>query len=439
MKGLRTWLLALLGAALLGLAGCGPKESGTKVTVRLTSPVGGTPATATVVYQVGDGSWALAAQEDYGVYTFVVPPGETRYGVAVNCLPPLTFLGSIGFANVYQLTTDDTTEIQTSCFNLSDLSLAEFRVTPKKDPADPGSYDRAWIHTDFNEDTTSLGSSTDLLAVAGADRDLLAIAYDGSYDPAQIKRIVLLRDVNVEVGASVEVTFTAADEPQTQSVGSFTVPADATASYFGIGFVSKKGVAVPSSDSGFDQPQLGSGDRTGGSYAVVPGTTDGDLYFAEATAEKPSGSYMYRLGQIKLFGPDPQDPGFDLPQNWFDPAVQEETYPVFGNLAYTGSNLQGYAFFVSLGGFLEMIYVSKDWLGDATSYTVPDLSEAPDFRGSEPLPGDQIAWSAVAVMANRSFGEFVSARPLPLSWNPVPAIPGLAVQTASKSGQYVAP
>lgn len=439
---LRIFFFLLLFGASLGLFGCNQQGAGssqpqgTEVKVELVN-AWGTPATATVVYQVGDGSWELATQKDYGVYSFVVPSGETRYGVAVNCLPSFgTFLGfgprplgTIGFASVYQLTTSDTTEIQTPCLNLSDQSLGNALVTPQKDSSDPGSYDNARVYSDLDWDDVTLGNTTDLMARAGAGRGLLAIAYDSTfYDPAQIARIVVLRNVNVGVDTPITVTFNNSDAPTWQSVSTFTTPSDATSSYFGIGFYSKEGALVPS-------PDLGMGNRSGGSYAVVPGTESGDLYYAVASTSKAD----YTLFQVKLFGPDAQDPAFELAQSWFDPSAQESIYPVFNGLNYASADLQGYAFNVVLGGFYETIYVSKDWLGSATSYTVPDLSGAPDFQGTRPLTGDTIEWNAAAVMANHSIGEMLQAHPLALFENAIPDIPGLEVSTASKSGSYTAP
>ncbi len=439
MRPVKAALLVLAGGLLL-LAACNQTGGGTKVTVTLVSPLAtGSPATATVVYQVGNGGWQLATQEAYGVYSFTLPPGEKRYGVAVNCLPGGMMLGTIGWGYVYQLTTDDTTTIRTSCLNISDLSLGRLSVTPKKASSDTGTYDRAWIYTDFTSNYSALGTSIDLTSTAGTNKDLLAIAYNSSYQPSNITRIVFERNLSVDKsGLAVDVTFTAADKPVGQSVSSFSIPADATNSYFGVGFASKKGVVVPQGAQAFSQPQLGSGDKGGGSYWVIPNTASGDLYIAEALAEKTSGAITYHLTQVKLFGPGPEDPLFQLPSSWFDPSVEEKTYPRFTGLNYNDPALIGYTFMVKLGGFTELIYVSRSWLGSATAYAVPDLSGASDFGGTKPLPGDPIEWSVAAVMASRPLGELVAAPTIALA-TPLPAIDGLSIRIASKEGSYNAP
>jgi len=432
--------LVLLGVGLLWLAACNQGSGGTKVTVKLVSPIdGGSPATATVVYQVENGEWRLAAQEAYGIYSFTIPSGEKRYGVAVNCLPGGLMLGTFGWGYVYQLTTDDTTTIQTSCLNISDLTLGRLAVTPQKANSDTGTYDRAWVYADYTNDYGSLGSPLSIISTAGTSKELLAIAYNGSYQPDNIKRIVFKRDLTIDQSSlAVAVTFTAADTPNSQTVSSFTIPQDATDSYFGVGFASKGGIVVPQGSRGTDQPQLGSGDKNGGGYWVIPNTINGDLYIAEASAEKTSGATTYRLTQVKLFGPGPEDPHFQLPSSWFDPSIDEKTYPKFANLAYNDPALVGYTFMVKLGGFVELIYVSRSWLGGATAYAVPDLSGASDFGGTKPLPGDPIAWSAAAVMANHPLGELVAAPTIALA-TPLPSINGLSIRIASKEGSYNAP
>ncbi len=434
--------LVLLGAGLLWLSACNPGGGGTQVTVELVSPLAnGGPATATVVYQVGDGNWQLATQTGYGKYAFTLPPGEKRYGVAVNCLPSIPLLTTVGWAFVYQLTTDDTTALKVACLNLSDLPLTPITLKAKKDTGDTGSYDRAWIFTDIGNDYDWLNSNIRLGITAGSGKDVLVVAYDGGYQPDKIRRIRFLRDFDASPGncpsaSPCQVVLKASDAPSPLSVDSFDTPADATDSFFGVGFVSKKGLVVPhGSDDPLENPALGTGDASGGQYFAIPNTQEGDLYYAEASAEKAG----YRVGQVKLFAPTTANLSFELPDAWFDPSVEEQALPKFSRLNYHDPELVGYAFQIKVSdSFYELVTVSKGWLGSATSYTLPDLSAAPDFRGTRPLEGDVVSWNAMAVMMNQDLGAFLAADPLPLP-NPVPRLPGLSIQLASKLGSYTVP
>lgn len=436
----RLSVLMALVAGVLWLTGCNQAPQGTEVTVRLVN-TWGTPATATVVYQVGDGEWNLATQKDYGVYAFTVPPEETRYGVAVNCVPGGAFLETLGWAKVYQLTLDDTKELKVNCLNYSDQSFANLEVRAHAGGGDHG-YNHAWYYTGVQKRTAVFPNAVSLWVEAKKDRDVLVVAYSDTsseYRPDLIRRIKFLRDFDASKPplSLLDVELTSADEPASQTVRSFTPPTWSSGSFFGVGFVSEQGLMVPHSSERADHnPALGMGDKAGGTYFKLPNTREGDVYYAEATAWDATGTYY--ANHVHILDFSAPEIVFDLPSTKFDPSVEETSLPTFRGLEYGDPDLVGFAFFSSFPSFEELIIVSKAWLGNQGSYTVPDLTSAPDFGGTRPLKGDRVEWQAMAVMANRAIGEVLSGDPLPLP-NPLPRLPGLWIKTASKRGMYIAP
>ncbi|HGY09686.1 MAG TPA: hypothetical protein ENK37_06505 [Oceanithermus profundus] len=437
--------LALLSAALW-LGGCNQRNQepeGTKVTVNVISPYGGgDPRIATVVYQVGDGDWQMATQEDLGVYSFTVPDGETKYGVAVGC-PAVPLNGIHSSVNVYQLTTDEATAIKAPCPNALGSAITPAESVKAVAAAGDSGYDKVWLHTAWDNRQTSLGNPASLIFSPESNRDLLIVAYSDSstkVTPQFVERIRFVRDFDASqpplcpAASPCSFELGSTDAPASNTVAGFTAPADASSTFFGVGFVSKKGLPIPHSSGDPDHnPALGAGDATGGSYWLVPGAESGDVYYAEAVARRNTN--VHSMHNSLVFDYAGGDISFSLPAAWFDPSVQENALPTFGNLTYSDPNLIGYAFFFGKSLLREFVVVSKGWLAGSQSYTLPDLSGAPGFAGTKPLPGDRVAWDAIAVMANKTIGEILAADPLPIP-SPLPRLPGLEIQTADKSGEY---
>jgi len=437
----RAWWALGIALALGALVACGPQE-GPEVTVRLVSPIGeGSPATATVVYQVGDGEWRLAVPVEYGVYTFRLPPGEKRYGVAVNCISSFGLLATLGWANVYFLTVDEADEIKVACLNLSDLTFTSVEVKAHAAPGDTG-YNRAWYYGVLGGSQKDFPNTAGLALEAKPDRDLLIVAYSDStskWQPQYIERIKFVRDLDASSPpvAAKDYELSTADTPTTAHVGAFTPPSWADGgSFFGVGFVSKQGIVVPhSSDDPDENPALGTGDETGGDYVKVPDTQPGDVYYAEASAW--DASHTYYTSHVQVLEHDGPDLTFALPQTKFDPIVVEAALPTFQGLDYPDPALAAYAFSYNFPDFHEMVVVSKGWLGSDTRFTLPDLTSAPDFRGTKPLKGEHVVWRAMAVMTG-DLGELLAGDPMPLP-NPMPRTAGLWVKIASKAGEYDVP
>ena len=446
---MKRWIMAA-GAGLLGLlwlAACGPKgPAGTEVTVHLVAPFGGT-GTGRVVYQVGDGGWQVALPKEEGGYAFTVPAGEKRYGVAVNCFPPGTGLATLGFVRVYQLTTDEATELRVGCMGIVDyaqyaLTSAQLKATAAS--GDRG-YNRVWLRSAWSDEQAALGSAETLYFLAEADRDLLLVAYSDTttkYAPGFIERIRFVRDFDASsppvCATPCEYELNATDEPAYKEVDGFSLPDWAHDDpWFGVGFVSKNGLVVPHGSNDPDHnPALGTGDDAGGSYQLIPGTEDGDVYWAEASSRDATGTY--RAGNVRVLGHEGEDLAFALPAEQFDPSVEEDALPRFSWSGPPAPDLIGYAFVAEFPEFNEFALVSTGWLEDRTEYQVPDLSGAPGFHGARPFEGETLNWEAIAIVANEPLGEILAGEPLPLP-NPLPRLPGLDLKMASKKGSYVVP
>ncbi len=438
-------LFAIAGMGLFGLlwlAACGSQgPAGTEVKVHLVAPFGGT-GTGRVIYQVADGSWQAALEQAPGVYALTLPAGEKRYGVAVNCLPTGWELATFGYARVFQLTVDDTTDLRVGCTSLSDIAQYSLTEAPIEVESSESGYNRVWLRSAWSAKKVGLGTPKPLTFLTRPRRDLLIVAYDSGsskYAPRFIKRIKLVRDLDASTppvcATPCSYALTSADTPAIASVENFSLPAWADQDpWFGVGFVSKKGLVVPhGSDDPDNDPALGTGDHSGGDYYLIPDTEAGDVYWAEASAKDAAGTY--RASNVKVLDHDGGDIAFALPTAKFDPSVSDHGLPRFGFSSYGTSGLVGYAFVAEFGDFTEFAVVSPGWLGGRTTYQVPDLSGAPGFAGARPLPGEKVHWQGIAIVANRPLGEILSAEPLPLP-HPLPRLPGLELRLASKQGHY---
>jgi len=425
----------------LALAACSPQApQGTQITVRLHSALGeGGPAVANVVYQIGDGPWKLARQVKYGLYTFNVPPGETRYGVAADCIPPFFHpFGTHGSAYVYQLTTSETTELTIPCLHPADLSITQAQaIRVERDPGDPENYPSVRVYSSLESKSTSLDSEVALLFEAKPDRELLIVAYEGS----RIRRIRFVRNLdasNPPVCPRTEpciYTLSSDDAPAYGRVNAFSKPNWATDAGFFMGFASRQGILI----NPMNFFPLGQGNEAGGEYALVPGAGAGELYLAEAHAE----SGVHSVRHLVLLGPEGGDPSFALPER-FDPEIVPTALPTFTGLNYTNLQKIGYRFITFVpapslsGGFLALVFVSNGWLGNADRYTLPDLSSAPGFRGTKPLSGERVLWQAEVVMASQGLQALLAADPLP-TVEPLPRRAGAWVKLASEEGEYLVP
>lgn len=429
MKTWRRWLLFFLAAAA-GLAGCGKTPSGTEVTVRLVN-LWGTPATATVVYQTSDGEWKLAAQKDYGVYTFVVPEGETRYGVSANCIPAGVGLSTLGFFTTYQLTTNDATEVVFPCLNLSDQRFGNVSISWDAS-ALSANYFKAYSRAD-DDDTGS--SPLTLGAIMGEDEPFLFLAYSGGSDNYANLEGVRFERFDTGPNQSHSVTFAADDAAEFGTFSGPSTPSGFNDCQLGSGLIVHDGLFADGLAQG------GSNNPCGGDFLRVPGTVSNDARLLMANYQDPANDRS--LLSILYADPDAADVDLpDLPSPWpTSYSVTAAALPTF-DLDHPDGDVTSYVIFYNgSDGPWWQIYLSPDWLAGASTYTLPDLSGAPDFGGIVPLKGDQVEWEIAAFFSDRPIGDWLGTSIWMPAGGPVnmPVLPGAWMSAASIAGTYTVP
>ncbi len=426
--------LAFLSFVLFLLFACNQQPAGTHITV-----LGAT--TGAVYYQVGKGEWRLLPREDYGRYGFDLPAGENRYGVVLLCRSGW-YSSTEGTLQIYQLTTDDATELRLDCGPDADRSLSSVALAVSKAQGDPGNYDRATATLGSGHGFAPLGRPMGLYARPEAGQGLMVWAEDKSppyallrlrYDPdfdARPGRCPYDQPCTVELGPSDAVRY--------QNVAALSAPAWASRGGFEVGFLAHGWTWFPFTDGG---------GLNGGRYFEVPGVVPGDLYLSRAWAGDASGTHW--VGQTKTFGPQTGTLRFTLPQDEFDPTVSQGALPTFAGLDYPEAPA-AYRFRLSVGArgtlfhsLYEYILVSPRWLGTSSRYAAPDVSGAPGLAGTRPLPGDEIAWSAAVLLSDRTLSELLTAERVPpygaLSEHTHFRVPGFSLRSAVKYGRYTAP
>jgi len=425
---IRWWLFFL--ASILILFGCGKTPRGTEVTVRLVNQWG-TPATATVIYQVGDGDWEMAAQKEYGVYTFTVPTRETRYGVSVNCIP--IGLNTFGFFYTYQLTTNDATEVVFPCLNLSDQRFGTINISWNA-KALSGNHLEVYGRAD---DGYTSSSPLELEAIMSNDEPFLFLTFDGIGTYDNLKGVRFERFQTTPY-MNHNVTFTADDAAKFGRFQGPTPPSDFEKSCdFTSGVIIHDGIFV----TGVNGLARHEDDPCSGNYLRVPGTASNDARvlmagYADSSNDRSLLSLLYAGADSASATLPP------LPSPW--PAsysVTANALPTF-DLNHPDDNVTGYnIFYRGYDGPWWQIFVSPDWLAGASTYTLPDLSGAPDFGGIKLFSGEKAEWAVVAFFSERSIGDWLSTR-IWISDNRlanIPVLPGAGMGIASSYGDFEVP
>ncbi|GEM_PF-6418041 len=396
-------------------------------------------ATGTLYYQVGDGEWRRMPRIDDLRFGFMLPAEETRYGVALLCAPE--WFSTNGELWVYQLTTEDATALSLDCGPGAGEPLSAVALVVTKAQGDTGNYDEARASLGNGYGQASLGRTIGLYARPKEGQGLLVWARDANapypivrlrYDPgfdARPGRCPYDQPCTVELGPG--------DAPDLQSVDPLPLPPWAVHGGFHVEFVAHGWSSSPLT--------LGLGGFNGGRYLVVPNTVAGDLYAGRAWA----GDGTYGSGESRFFGPQAQTLRFALPQAKFDPTIAEEALPTFVNLSYPDGpaaylfRLDVYARGSLWSAFTEHVLVSLRWLGENSSFTVPDLSHAPGLEGTRPLSGDRVDWSAAVLLSDLSLADLLAAERAPgyagLDEHAVLRVPSVSLRFASKEGGYTVP
>jgi len=360
----KKWTAIALLAALL-LAGCGggtpPAPGSITLTVVDAQNVGYDAA-----YQLGNGAWTpLITSPGTNTYTINLS-GNAKYGVAVRCnpFPP----GTTPEVHLIQATPSELANPKVSC-----------------SPANPST-----VSYTLNVDVSGLSSAAanDVVAVSGmgflapntvvnpsnpvtlnltapsGTQDLLVTVFAPG-NPFNYKAAKVLRNVSVAGGGSSTITLINADVVNLENV-TVTSPA-------GFGLASA-GVAYLSKDQkGFGQVGSASGSSANSfTYRPVSGFTSGDRYVVFAVAlDSTPGQVLERYkgfssGPVALTLPGPWSPG--------SLTTSGAAHPTVSGLNYSGTNLRSYKISLENASLIYQATVSKNWLGNSTSYAVPDLA-----------------------------------------------------------------
>lgn len=415
------------------LAGCNQQTQGTSVKVHLRDDWG-TPTAANVIYQVGNGEWQLAAQDDFGEYSFTLPPGEKRYGVAVNCIPNLHGLRTLAFYTIYQLTSDDATEVTIPCFNFTNGPSVTTAKINWDASALSGNYFKVYTPVSVEEGSSS---PIKLDSAVGDDQPFLFLAYDSNND--DYSGLVGVRYDKIDVGPeeSISVTMTSSDAAAFGSIEGPQTPN-------GFSDCGVRG-AIYTHDGlqATDLAEAG-GNPCQGSFLKIPGLSANDDYiFLSTYRDTGTDRALAELSVLPAANLDKYEMADELPSPWpANYSVQPAALPTF-KLNHPDGGVAGYmiSYFAQGGGPWWTIFISPAWLDGNDEYTIPDMTSIPGFGGARPLSDEVVEWEVFALFSDTPLGEVLNSPHWTVAggpvWIPVPS--GLHMTGASKAGAYPVP
>ena len=432
MKKILGGALAPLFILALLLAACGGSP-GTKVTVRADDISGQSMRPQAVAFQAGNGEWTRVWPDKNGDYTFYVPAGEKRYGVAVKC-SGMMLMGAFGGGATYFLTTDESTAPRLPCFSLGPLARVKGTADVSAVSTAKGLGVEADMGSDYSGGINTTSMSYDVDMAEGADRDLVLLAFNSSStkDSSTLIAGRIFRGVNAVGVADKDLTLAAGDTVTDHSFAAFTVPAG-WSGHYNVSLYTAGGVAV-------DHEILGDGNASGGTYHALPGTGADDLYWADATAS--SGSDNRSITQARLI---PGDAAGDISlAPVIDPfpsgyAPTTAVFPSFP-LNHPDGDLSGYMFFAFWPYTIWTYTLSKGWIAGQTQFTVPDLSGLVGFEDVYPRKGEGYSWFASAFKISVSMQSYLETGHLFFDIGfSLPRVPGMTIDAALTSGDFTTP
>jgi len=383
------------------LSSCGGNQ-GTKVTVTIATADGQASMPLSVAYQIEDGEWEWLQPNAEAGYDFYVPAGKKRYGVAVRC-GGLKYHVALNYARaaIYQLTTADTTEPVFTC--PADMKSAIVEI----------SYDARAIAGAASVAIFTRKQTKKLVGVYSSNpkkvefyppgkHDLLFTAYSQAFStqPRDLLAARLVRNVNIEDGAEVELSLNGDDLVQWANVDSFSKTANWHGSY-AVGLVTPSGAAF--------RGVLGSGNDSGGPYARVANAGSDDYYLLAAEINKllPSGNklnlkYFHYLsaasaGNLQVRFPDP------LPESYeADGSSGRWRFELEHFEGARGLRLSSEV----MGKTAVKVWVSPSWLQGLNGYTIPDLASVPGFAAFD-NPADGY-WGYCVLGGDATLAEILS-------------------------------
>ncbi|MHB1936599.1 MAG: hypothetical protein ACYCOR_08445 [Acidobacteriaceae bacterium] len=381
---------ALAGAlALAALSGCGSGSSmgsiGAGTTV--TASFSGATMPSAVAYQSGaSGTFKALALSGSSSVSFTLPSGTTAYGFAYMC-PTFAAVNSYSNETIIQATTTDTTSLSLACPSLSGNVSATFDVS-----AIPGATSVMLYVNYWSDDLIYLSQPTGSVGLLGIPTGTfdVALVAEGANGALAIQ---ILRGVSVT--GSTNVAFppmTAADELGSAPASITNVPSGTTAG-FETTYQTSGGLSVILNGPPTAVPQS--------TYLTAPSSQSqsGDFYLIRAVANlaQPSESLTALVSSSTASAVTAALPA---PSSLLT-APMAAAFPTF-NANTSGFTVQGTIVDASWTQFQTpavnqtvynvYTYVTKNWLGTNTTFTVPDLSALPGFAPAPPSGGREF-WS----------------------------------------------
>ena len=379
------WFLVLaLGVVITACGGTSPTDDSAnnnggdeEVTVTVATVAGTATAAA---YRVGDGGWQEAS--DPANFSFVVDSGGS-YDAAVLCDNKDLF--------IFSLTTDDLSSLKVDCgASASSISF------------------------DVNYDVS---------AVTGASTVLLF--HKGSRDSGEEKAVGSnpTGTINVAYGVAgkqdlVLLALDNSNPPQILAAGMRTVDA-ANNDRYSIPALNNGDSINTASFPDFAAELPGGYSPAWAVYALTPNGTLAMEGLGEDTGGAGHNYYALSFADRELFIVGGEAPGHEV-YSFFssshgapaitlpdpiDPTVDGSPIKISG-LSLT-PDLLVYDIGLFWGPtFTPNVFVSKNYLGDNTSYTMPDLTALTGFANTQPTSGDNVTITISSIQSNLSPAEF---------------------------------
>ena len=323
-------------------------------------------------YQVGSGSWQLLPMSGTASKTGTFNlGGQTKYGVAVRC--------SSLVVKVIQATASELPNPKLECSSSAPTNVS-FTVNVNVDTSLFVSGNSVCVN---GTDCLSASGNVSIgLNLKPGTQDLLVtLVNSGSVKVAKV-----LKNVNVISGGSTNANLTSSDQLAPVSLTPPTPPTGYT------GFPGALVLYLSSSNTG-----SGFVNASPTSYRPVSGFGGGDRYAALVQANATNASLLSR--QIFSSG----SPNLSFPAPWSSGSltVNQTAHPNISGLSRNDSGLQGYRIYLQIAGQIHYTAsLTKNWLGSATSYTLPDLS-ASSLLGYTP-PAGSGSFEVSAILSSKN-------------------------------------
>jgi len=362
-------LVALGLTFVLAACGGGTPPPPSSITLTVEDPMGNFNAAA---YQVGSGSWQLLPMSGTASKTGTFNlGGQTEYGVAVRC--------SSLVVKVIQATASELPNPKLECSSSAPTTVP-FTVNVSVDASLLASGDSVCVN---GTDCLSASGNVSIgLNLKPGTQDLLVtLVNSGSVKVAKV-----LKNVNVISGGSTNASLTSSDQLAPVSLTPPTPPTGYT------GFPGALVFYLSSSNTGG-----GGVNASPTSYRPVSGFGGGDRYAALVQANATNASLL----SIQIFSSGSPNLSFPAPWSSGSLTVNQTAHPNVSGLSPNDSGLQGYRIYLQIAG--QIYYtasLTKNWLGSATSYTLPDLS-ASSLLGYNP-PAGSGSFEVSAILSNKN-------------------------------------